>query len=116
MMTTEKLFRMSGLSGTFDPNIPQERHREIANALGENPLGHIVWWYPSRDDKEYETCGMGGKPLLVSRLFALAVERRKLIENEEKYRLITRLMGGVDKDIVLADEKECMEQEKAYYV
>jgi hypothetical protein len=115
MITTEKLFEMSGLSGTFDSTIPQERYDEIADALGENPWGMFVWWYPSRDDREYDTCGMFGKALLVSRLFALAVDRRKLIESDEKYRLVTHLMGGVDKDIVLADEKECMEQEKAYY-
>lgn len=116
MITTEKLFEMSGLSGTFDTAIPLERYNEIADALGENPWGMFVWWYPARTDREYDTCGMGGKLMAVSTLFRLAMDRRKLIENEEKYRLITRLMGGVDKDIVLADEKECMEQEKAYYV
>ena len=114
-MNTSELFKFSGLSGNYDTAIPQERFNQISNALGFNPLGHFVWWYPPRDDKEYETCGMGGKLLPVSRLFALAVDRRKLINNDEKYALVTHLLGKADRDIVLADELETMKQEKAYY-
>ena len=97
-MTGKQLFKASGLSGEYDTAIPQQVFNKISDALGFNPLGHFVWWYPDRGDEEYV---MGGKllPVLI----------------EEKYALVNHLVTDVDRDIVLASELEQMSQEKAFY-
>jgi hypothetical protein len=114
-MTGEQLFKASGLSGEYDTAIPQQVFNTILDALGFNPLGHFVWWYPERDDEEYETCGSGGKLLPVKTMYDLAIKKRKLILIEEKYALVNHLVTDVDRDIVLASELEQMSQEKAFY-
>ena len=111
-MTQEKLFKASGLSGEYDTAIPQQMFNTISDALGFNPLGHFVWWYPDRDDEEHV---MGGKLLSVKTMYDLAVKKRELIPIEEKYALVNHLVTDVDRDIVLASELEQMSQEKAYY-
>jgi hypothetical protein len=111
-MTGKQLFKASGLSGEYDTAIPQQVFNKISDALGFNPLGHFVWWYPDRGDEEYV---MGGKLLPVKTMYDLAIKKRKLILIEEKYALVNHLVTDVDRDIVLASELEQMSQEKAFY-
>ena len=76
-MNKEELFRMSGLSGTFDNALPQWWFDQVLPLIRPyNPLELFVWWYPSREDSEY--CS-SGKPLAISRMFSLALERGELI-------------------------------------
>ncbi len=86
LMNKEQLFKASGLSGTFDSALPQilfDKLSEVLrlcdhdNQLNINPLELFVWWYPDREDKDYQ---FGGKMLPISRLYALAEERREYPE------------------------------------
>jgi hypothetical protein len=111
-MNSEELFQASGLSGVIDTALPQSVFDRISDALGFNPLGHFVWWYPAEEDtEEYERCGMGGMLLSVARLYACVVERRKLIDCDEVAALCKTLQGGADKDIMVNMELESLEIE-----
>ena len=114
-MTGEQLFKASGLSGEYDTAIPQQVFNKISDALGFNPLGHFVWWYPDRDDEEYETCGSSGKLLPVKTMYDLALKNRSLIESEEMRAVCKTIVGGADGHLIAIDKLEMMEQEDAYY-
>jgi hypothetical protein len=113
-MTKEELFRASGLSGTFDTSLPQPIFDKIDDATGLHPLGSYVWWYPDREDKEYESCGFGGKLMSIARMYALAEQRRYLIRGAEMKSLCKTLMSDVDRSLVLQNELETMAQQEAY--
>ncbi len=113
-MNSEELFQASGLSGVIDTAIPQSVFDRISDALGFNPLGHFVWWYPAGEDtEEYKKCGGGGMLLPVSRLYYLAEERRKLIDCDEVASLCKTLQGKTDKDVVVGWTVEGLEMDKA---
>ena len=87
-MNKEQLFKASGLSGTFDSALPQQVFDKLSKVFklwtepfGQgssiNPLEVFVWWYPDKDDKDYV---FGGRLLPISRLYALAEERREYPE------------------------------------
>lgn len=118
-MNKEQLFKAAGLSGTFDSAIPQIIFNKISEVMRFadydgvgtiNPLELFVWWYPDREDKEYQ---LGGRMLPITRMYALAMERGELITVAEKRALIQNLMGDVDRDTVLSDELEAMAQQEA---
>ena len=118
-MNKEQLFKAAGLSGTFDTAIPQIVYNKISEVMRFadhdgvgtiNPLELFVWWYPDREDKEYQ---LGGRMLPITRMYALAEQRGELITVAEKRALIQNLMGDVDRDTVLSDELEAMAQQEA---
>ena len=115
-MNKNELFKAAGLSGTFDSEIPQIVFNKISEVMRFadydgvgtiNPLELFVWWYPDREDEEYQ---LGGRMLPITRMYALAMERGELITVAEKRALIQNLMGDVDRDTVLSDELEAMAQ------
>ena len=118
-MNKEQLFKASGLSGTFDNAIPQIIFNKISEVMrfadydgvgSINPLELFVWWYPDKEDKEYQ---FGGRLLPIARMYALAIQRGELIPVAEKRSLVKNLMGDVDRDTVLNDELEAMAQQEA---
>ena len=118
-MNKEQLFKAAGLSGTFDSEIPQTVFNKISEVMrfadfdgvvSINPLELFVWWYPDKEDEEYQ---FGGRLMPIAKLYALAMQRGELIPIAEKRSLVKNLMGDVDRDTVLNDELETMAQQEA---
>lgn len=98
-MNSEELFQASGLSGVIDTSLPQSLFDEILNVLGFNPLGHFVYWYPARDDPEFQDTKSargtmdGGRLLSVSRLYAEAEKNGRLLLQHKDHAYIKRQHG-----------------------